>query len=161
MKKYAIEIKWAGLFIAMQLLWMVLEKLLGWHDQYIDYHMYLTNLFAIPAIAVMTYGLREKKHRFYNGRMTFKQGMISGTIISTIVAVMSPLTQWIISYVITPNYFATVIKRSVEIGYFATTAEAEAHFNYANYAQQSVIGALFMGILTTFIVMLFLRSKHD
>lgn len=35
--KYKIEIKWAVIFIAMSLLWMVLEKLTGLHSTYIDY----------------------------------------------------------------------------------------------------------------------------
>lgn len=145
----------------MMLLLMLMEKLLGWHDQYIDYHMYLTNLFAIPAVVVMAMGLVEKKKKDYHGQMSFKEGMISGIIISVIIAAFSPLTQWIISYVITPDYFATVIKRSVEIGYFATTEQAQAHFNYPNYAKQSVLGALMMGIITTFVVVLFIRTKKQ
>ena len=48
-----IEIKWALIFSVMGLLWMLLEKLSGLHGKYIDYHQYLTNLFAIPAIFSM------------------------------------------------------------------------------------------------------------
>lgn len=53
MKSIKTEIKWAFIFSGMTLLWMVLEKLSGLHGKYIDYHLYLTNLFAIPAIWVM------------------------------------------------------------------------------------------------------------
>jgi hypothetical protein len=106
----------------MGLLWMVL-KLCGLHGKYIDYHLYLTNLFAVPAIIPMVMALKTKK--FYNGQMNYKQGLISGIILSIIIALLSPLTQWITSYVITPEYFPNVIKRSVEIGYFKTTAEAK------------------------------------
>lgn len=159
MKKIQTELKWAFIFIAVSLGWMVLERLLGWHDRYLDYHIYLTNLFAIPAIYVFYLALRDKKRNDYKGAMTFSQGMISGLLISVIVAIFSPFTQWIISNVITPHYFDNVIVRSVELGYYASTAEAQAHFNYANYAKQSVIGALFMGLITTFIVMLFVRTK--
>ena len=155
MKNIKIEIKWAIIFIIMSLLWMVLEKLFGLHGKYIDYHLYLTNLFAIPAIWVMVLALKDKKKKFYNGNMSYKQGLISGIIISVIIALISPLTQWIISYVITPEYFPNVIKRSVEIGYFKTTAEAEANFNYQNYAIQSSVFALIMGVVTTAIAMIF------
>lgn len=48
MKNISIEIKWALIFSAVTLLWMTGEKLVGLHDKYIDYHLYLTNLFAIP-----------------------------------------------------------------------------------------------------------------
>jgi len=71
---------------------------------------------------------------------------------------LSPVTQWITTYVITPEYFPNVIKRSVEIGYFKSIAEAEAQFNYQNYAIQGAIGALVMGLLTTAIAMIWLRT---
>lgn len=154
-----IEIKWAIIFSVVSLLWMLLEKLSGLHGKYIDYHLYLTNLFAIPAIIVMVMALKDKKNIFYGGQMNYKQGLISGIVLSVIIALISPLTQWIISYVISPEYFPNVIKRSVELGYFKTTADAEANFNYPNYAVQSAIGALVMGILTTAIAMIFIRTK--
>ena len=159
MKNLRIEIKWAIIFSAMGLFWMLLEKLSGLHGKYIDYHLYLTNLFAIPAIIVMVMALKDKKKNFYDGRMTYKQGLISGIILSVIIAMLSPLTQWVTSYVITPEYFPNVIKRSVEIGYYKTTAEAEANFNYQNYAVQGAMGALVMGIVTTAIPMIFIRTK--
>lgn len=92
MKNIKIEIKWAIIFSVVGLLWMVLEKLTGLHGKYIDYHLYLTNLFAIPAIIVMVMALKDKKKNFYNGQMSYKQGLISGTILSIIIAVLSPLT---------------------------------------------------------------------
>jgi|SRR5690606_35298477 len=161
MKNIRIEIKWAIIFSIMGLIWMVLEKVSGLHGKYIDYHLYLTNLFAIPAIWVMVLALKDKKRNFYNGRMTYGQGLIFGIILSVFIALISPLTQWITSYVISPEYFPNVIKRSVELGYYGTTAEAEANFNYRNYAIQGAIGALVMGILTTAIAMIFIRSKKS
>ncbi|MBX2949632.1 MAG: DUF4199 domain-containing protein [Crocinitomicaceae bacterium] len=160
MKALAIEIKWAVIFVVVSLLWMVLEKVCGLHGPYIDYHLYLTNLFAIPAIWMFVLALKDKKRRYYNGHMTYVQGLVSGTIISVIVAALSPLTQWVVSYVITPEYFPNVIKRSVELGYYETTTAAAAYFNYKHYATQGIIGALVTGIATTAIVMLFVRSKN-
>lgn len=161
MKTIKIEIKWAIIFALMSLVWMLLEKLSGLHGKHIDYHMYLTNLFAIPAIWVMVLGLKDKKKNFYNGQMSYKQGLISGTIISVIIALLSPITQWITSYVISPEYFPNVIERSVALGYYPTIEAAQAQFNYANYAVSGFIGALVMGIVTTAIAMLFLRSKKS
>ncbi len=160
MKNIKIEIMWAIIFSVMVLLWMLLEKLSGLHSTYIDYHLYLTNLFIIPAVWVMVLALKNKKNIFYNGKMSYKQGLISGVILSFLIALISPLTQWITTYIITPEYFPNVIKRSVELGYYQTRAEAEANFNYPNYAIQGAIGALIMGILTTAIVMIFLRSRR-
>ncbi len=160
MKNRKIELKWAVIFSLMTLAWMFLEKLSGLHGKYIDYHLYLTNLYAIPAIIVMVMALKAKKKDF-GGNMSYKEGLISGFILSLIIAVLSPLTQWIISFVITPDYFPNVIKRSVELGQYPGIAEAEAYFNYKNYAVQSTIAALVMGILTTSIAMIFLKTPKS
>lgn len=159
MKNIKIELKWALIFSLAGLAWMVLEKVSGLHDRYIDYQYYLTNLFAIPAIWIMVLALRDKKYNFYQGKITYKQGLISGLILSIFIALLSPLTQWITTYVITPEYFPNVIKRSVELGYFKTTPEAEANFNYENYAKQGFIFSLLMGIATSAVAMIFLRTK--
>jgi hypothetical protein len=159
MKNIRIELKWALIFVGMSLLWMVLEKAAGLHSTHIDKHMYLTNLFAIPAILVYVLALKDKKKNFYNGQMSYKQGFVSGLIITVIVALLAPLTQWITSTVITPEYFPNVIAHSVETGYHSSLEEAKAYFNLKNYMVQSVIGALVMGVLTTAIVALFVRTK--
>ncbi|MCA6073969.1 DUF4199 domain-containing protein [Fulvivirga sedimenti] len=159
MKKIRIEIKWALIFVAMSLLWMVLEKLVGLHSTHIDKHLYLTNLFAIPAIIVYVLALKDKKATDYHGQMTYKQGFMSGLIITIIVTVLAPITQWITSTIITPEYFPNVIAYSVETGYYETVEEAEANFNLSNYMMQSVIGAFIMGVITTAIVAFFVKTK--
>lgn len=161
MEKIKIELKWAIYFSIMVLLWMVLEKICGLHSTYIDYHLYLTNLFAIPAIWIMVLALKDKKYKYYNGQISYQQGLISGIILSIIIALISPLTQWITSYVITPEYFPNVIQQSVETGYYQTIEEAEANFNFSSYVKQGLIGALIMGIVTTAIAMIFIRTRAD
>ncbi|MCF8428079.1 MAG: DUF4199 domain-containing protein [Bacteroidia bacterium] len=159
MKKFTIEIKWALYFTLMTLVWMLLENLSGLHGKYIDYHLYLTNLFVIPAIWFLVLALKDKKKIDFNGEMSYKQGLIFGIILSLFIAILSPLTQWIISYVITPEYFPNVIKRSVELGYFKTTEEAEANFNYKTYAINSTIFGFVFGVFTSAIAMIFIRTK--
>lgn len=159
MKTRTIEIKWAIIFSVVGLLWMLLEKLTGLHSTHIDKHMYLTNLFAISAIIVMVLALKDKKRNFYKGQMSYKQGFVSGLIISVFIALLSPLTQWITSTIITPEFFPNVIAYSVETGYHKSVAEAEAYFNLKNYIIQSTVGALIMGIITTAVIMVFLQTK--
>jgi hypothetical protein len=159
MKNIKTELKWALIFVAVSLLWMLLEKLSGLHSTHIDKHLYLTNLFAIPAILVFVLALKEKKRKDYGGSMSFKQGFFSGAIITLIVTVLSPLTQWITSTYITPEYFPNVIEHSLETGFHATREEAEAYFNLSNYMVQSVIGALVMGLITSAIVAFFVRTR--
>jgi hypothetical protein len=107
----------------------------------------------------MVLALKDKKKNFYNNNIDYKKGLISGIMLSLFIAALSPITQWITSFVITPEYFPNVIKRSVEIGYYKTTAEATANFNYKNYAIQGTIAAFMMGLVTTAIAMIFIRTK--
>ncbi len=159
MKNIGIEIKWALIFAAMTLLWMWLEKAVGLHSTHIDKHLYLTNLFAIPAIVVYVLALKDKKKNFYNGQMNYLQGFTSGMIITVILTLLAPITQWITSTVITPEYFPNVIEHSVETGYYPSREEAEAQFNLQTYMVQSTIGTFVMGLVTSAVVALFVRSK--
>lgn len=158
MKNIKIEIKWAIIFAIMSLLWMVLEKAVGLHDAHIDKHVIYTNFIAIPAIAVYVFGLLDKRKNFYHGKMTYLQGFISGLIITAFVTVLSPLTQYITSTFITPDYFQNAIAYRVSSG--KTTQEAaEAYFNLESYIIQGLIGAPIMGLLTTAIVSIFTQKK--
>ena len=159
MKKYQIELKWALVFVGMTLIWMIGEKLLGYHSEKIDQHEVITNFIAIPAIAVYVFALLDKKKNFYKGQMNYLQGFISGIIISVIVAAISPLTQYLTSVVISPEYFPNIIKYAVDNGK-ATQAEAISYFNLKSYIIYGVIGALGMGAVTSAIVAIFVKSKN-
>lgn len=157
MKKYSLEIKWALIFTAVALLWMVFEKAMGWHGEKIEQHPIYTNLFAILAIGLFVFALREKRKQL-GGTMTWQQGFISGLIISVIIAILSPLSQWITHTFISPEYFPNVIRYAVENGK-STREEAEAYFNLRSYILQSAIGGLVMGVITAAIVSLFVKRK--
>ncbi len=159
MNKYRIEIKWALIFVVMMLLWMTLEKLLGFHDTHIDKHAIATNLIAIPAIAIYVFALLDKRNSFYDGFMSYKQGFITGLIITLIVTLFTPLIQYITSTIITPDYFTNMIEYSVSEGKMEQ-GEAEDFFNLHNYMIQATIGAPIMGLLTTVIVAFFTKKKN-
>lgn len=158
MKNIKIEIKWAIIFIVTSMAWMALEKALGWHDENIADHATLTNIFAIPAIAIYVFALLDKRKNYYHGRMTYKKGFLAGLIITLIVALFSPVTQYITSTLISPEYFSNVIEYAVSSGSM-TQPNAEAYFNLKSFMVQSVIGAAVMGVITSAVVALFAQTK--
>ena len=158
MKKFSIEIKWAFIFASFMLLWMLGEKLTGLHDVHIANHPTYTNFIAIPAILIYVLALLDKRKNFYNGLMNYKEAFISVLIITLIITLLTPLTQYITSTFITPDYFQNVINHSVENG-LMDKDKAEAFFNLKNYMMQAPIGALFMGIITTAIVAFFTKKS--
>ncbi|MBY5952099.1 DUF4199 domain-containing protein [Algoriphagus marincola] len=158
MKKLSIEIKWALIFVAMMLIWMVFEKSMGWHDEKIADHATYTNLVAIPSILIYVFALRDKKKNFYGGYLSFKQGFVSGMIITLIVAMLTPLSQYITSTYITPDYFSNVIEYSVSTGIMERSA-AKEFFNLKSYIIQATIGAFIMGLITSLVVAFLVKSK--
>lgn len=115
--------------------------------------------YAPIAIALYVLALREKKKTFYNGKMTYLQGLISGLLLSLVVVILTPLSQYISHEFISPDYFLNIRKLSVEKGEM-TQDEAEKHFSLMSYIQQSLVFAAFMGVFTSAIVAIFNRSKQ-
>ena len=158
MKNYRIELKWALIFVGMMLTWMVLERIGGFHDARIAQHAIVTNFVAIPAIAVYVFALLDKRKNFYQGKMTYVQGLLSGLVITLIVTALSPLTQYITSTIITPGYFSNMIDYSVREGKM-TAGEAANYFNLKSYLVQVLIGTPVMGLITSAVVAIFTRKK--
>ena len=152
----SLEIKWGIIFTLFSLLWMVFEKSMKWHDILINRQAIMTNLFAIPSIAVYVYALLEKRKRQLNNVMTFRQGFLCGLMLTLVIAVLSPLTQYITYYVISPEFFNNMINYSVET--LGKERQAmEGYYNLKSYIIQGVTGALAAGILISALVALFVK----
>lgn len=158
MKTYRIEIKWAIIFALTLLLWMWGEKALGFHDEHIDQHMIITSFFYIPAITLYVLAILDKRKRSYDGKMTYRQGLITGLVLSGIFTLFVPLLQVITSLVITPQYFKNVITYAVEHD-IMTLEAAQDQFNLTSYIIQGMISFPITGAITSAIVAIFTRRK--
>ncbi|MES2766969.1 MAG: DUF4199 domain-containing protein [Bacteroidota bacterium] len=152
------EIKWGIIFAVMSLAWLVLEYALGFHTTKKDSHAMFTNFFAIPAIAIMAMGILAKKKEL-GGVISFKQALVSGLIISTIVAVLNPVGAFIFHNFINPNFFTDFTQYTVLKG-LMTQEKAEMYFNFGNYAMMGAVAALVMGAVTSLVVALIVRNDH-
>lgn len=158
MGKFKTEIKWGIIFVLTTLIWNFLEKSLGFHGENIAQHAVVSNFFMIPAFFIYVLGIREKREKDLGGTMTFKQGFIAGMIITLVVTVFTPLTQYLVSTVITPDYFQNMIDYSVEIETY-TQEEAENVFNLQSYMVQSTLLAPAIGAVTSLLVALFMKKS--
>ncbi len=160
MRQYATELRWALIFATTSLVWVTGEKLVGLHETAnIGKHAIYSGLFAIPAIAVYVFALLNKKKRDYQGTITYKQAFISGCIITLGVVLLSPLTQLITSYVISPEFFPNAIAYSIQHG-MMPEAEAREYFTLKNYLMQNVMYGAIVGVATSLIVAFFVKSKE-
>jgi len=160
MKKFAIEIKWGILFSIVSIVWMILEKTVGLHDIHVDKQLRYSYLFAFVAIGIYVLALLDKKKQFYKGNMTWKQGFITGIIISFVVSILSPLVNYITFTYITPSFFENIIQYNVSHK-IQTQTQAEAYFCINSYILQGISGGLSMGVLTAALVAFFVKTKKN
>jgi uncharacterized membrane protein len=158
MSNLKIEFKWAIIFTITTLVWMFLEKTLGWHNEKIADHYWLSMLYIPVAIFTYILALREKRRRFYNKQLKWRQGFLSGFMMSVFAALLSPLAQYLTYHYITPEYFPNIIEYSVT-NELMTLGAANDYFNITNYIMQSVIGVLVGGTLISIIAAFILRRK--
>ena len=159
MKKFAIEIKWGLIAVVFQLLWMVLEKQLGYHDIKIKWQMLFTLLVVLPLFALYFFGLWEKKKRYYNNQMSWMQGFISAMIIAVVGVILSPMSQFVIYEFITPNYFENMIIYTVSSNKLSLEA-AQTNFNLSSAIWQSISGGLSTGLVIGALAAYLVRTKN-
>ena len=104
--------------------------------------------------------LVDKKKNFYKGSMDWKQGFISGMLLSTVIAILSPMVQSITYTYITPHYFEKIIEYRVAHK-FQTQSQAEMYFNLKSFTIQAIFGAFSFGVLTSSIVAFALKTKDN
>jgi len=156
--KYRLEIKWGLIFTLVLLLWMVFEKAMGWHGPKIEVHSIYTNFFAVLAILIYVLAFLDRRKNGF-GPMRWKQGFFFGIGLAVVVTLLNPLSQWIISSLISPEYFPNAISFAVENGKLSQE-EAETYFSLKNYIIQGTIGGLIMGAVTGAVVALFIQKRH-
>lgn len=158
MKKLYIELKWAVIFTIALLCWILFEKTLGWDNEQILEHWWLTLLFIPFAILIFLLALREKRRRVYDRKMTWMQGFVSGLIISIIVALLSPLTEYIAYNIFTPEYFNAIAESSVTNDLMARS-KMNSILKINSYRWQSAFGLFGFGILVSVVSAFFVRKK--
>lgn len=159
MNKLKTEIKWGFIFTGALLLWMVFERLMGWHGEHIEQHATMSMIFAVLAIAVYVFALLDKR-KTLGGVITWSQGFVSGFWVTMVVVVLSPFAQLITHTIITPGFFSNITEYAVESGQM-TREEAESYFSMSSYLIQSAGGALGLGIVTSAIVAVFTKNKQN
>jgi hypothetical protein len=151
------ELKWGVIFSLVALLWLVLEFAVGLHDKYISMHPFLTNLFIIPAVAMMYLAIREKKMSL-GGNITFVEALLCGVGVSVIVAILSPATQYLFHKYINPKFFENAINVAISANKL-TPEQAAAYFSLKSYMFQASLGAIVAGVITSLIIALIVRTK--
>lgn len=157
MEKFKIEFKWASIFTGINLLWIYVEKYLGLHDEYVDYHVLVGLVMLLPLVFCIYSSLKQKREEYYNGTITWQKAFLSGALLSLLVAGLSPGPIYVMSTYVSPDFFDNAIAKSIERG---TAKEvANQYFNLNAYISQAIMFYLAFGVMISALVGLILRRK--
>lgn len=145
-KQYRVEIKWALIIIGVTWLWSLAERLCGLHDEHIARVRFYGNFFIIPLVFLYLAALADKRRADYNGRISFKQGLRSGVVLTILLTVLSPLTQYVIATIISPHFFNHAAAYIVSEGILGED-DARAFFSLGNYIRNSIMSTPVIGLL--------------
>ncbi len=158
MKKFAIEIKWAIISIIIFLAWMTLEKELGFHSEKIKWQPLFNLLYIFPTFVLYFLALLEKKKKYYNNNINWKQGLISAIVISFIIVIFSPITQFITHEFISPDFLENTINQIV-LSKKLTLKEAKEFTTLTSSIWKNISDGLSFGVVIGAIVAYLLKTK--
>lgn len=146
MNNIGIQLKWAAIITAFACLWAAMEKALGYHDDFSNiivtaffYYIILTFLWAFAFID-------KKKSLGKDAVWEFKNALKYGLLLTALLTILSPISQYIIYESISPDYFNNVIKHQLESGNH-TKEDLELIHNINFSIRQGVMNSLSLGVI--------------
>ncbi|SIO37671.1 DUF4199 domain-containing protein [Chitinophaga niabensis] len=158
MKNYQTELKWAGIFFLMYLVWMLMEHLCGLHGRHIQYQQLVSTFILLPSLLIYLLALREKKRKVFQGKITFMQAFKSGMLLTLFIVILSPVNQLLTQGLISPEYFENMQEYAVSTQQMSAQ-EAASRLNIGAFIVQSIIGGLVTGAVFSALVSLLIRSR--
>jgi hypothetical protein len=158
MKQFSIELKWAFNFFIASMLWMMLEKFLGYHDDKIQYQPLFSMLFGFVTLVIYIFALKDKKINFYHNQMNWREGFVSGLTLSLVIALFTTMIEYTKHHVISPYFLETMQKIIVEQNKM-TLENAENFFTFSNSLSQSIFYVISFGSVLAALISLVIKSK--
>lgn len=160
MKNFRIEFRWALIISLFTVIWYYFEKWLGFHHEYIGKEDLFNLLIYIPIAFLYYLEMRDKRKFYYKGYISWQQATLTGGILSALIAVISPLVQYIFKEYISPEFFQTAINHAVEAGRMKRSG-AQSLFNYKTFIIQAVFDTLAYGVVISALVALIVKREPE
>ncbi|MDF1656053.1 MAG: DUF4199 domain-containing protein [Verrucomicrobiales bacterium] len=163
----SLELRWGLIIGSVNMGWLFLSYYLGMHDQGLGMIQVMTLVSVLLSVVGYLLGLRDITFRFPDTQ--YKEGLRSGAIIAGIVAVFAALSQVIYFKLINPGWTEQMVELTrnfyLESGLPETEAEqfaegAKQTFGLTSYMIQSALGAIIIGMISTAIILMFLRKRR-
>lgn len=160
MKHYRIEIKWALIFFLVQLVWVSLERLFGFHDKRIDQYLFVSQLLAIPYTYIYYRALKEKRKKVFRGYMSYDQALATGLRLTLFLVFLTPATHYLLIYLISPHYLSHMEAYSIATHQY-DAEKASEYFSATGKLIQNLVYSVVIGILTSLVISLFTYRKRE
>lgn len=163
---FKIALKYGLLIVVFLFLWLTLEYMVGLRTDYVRFHPLATLLSLVIPLLFLYYGMREAQ-KSYRGveEFTYGKAFQTGILITLVVAVLSPIGQWLFFSVLAPDFFDSMQpnveaqKLSQDIDAEVARREGEEPMYLSAYLMQSALGYLIAGVVMSAILAIFVRDK--
>lgn len=152
-KSLILAISYFFIFI----IWKACEKLIGLHDNNIEYYSVVSDLIIIPL--ALLYATGFKKYRIgLGGKITFINGIGFGLMATLFIVALTPMSIWIFDQFINPNFYASMIQFQVKT-HLSSLENAKQSFNHENFKQSCILGNAATGTLLSIILAIISSKK--
>ncbi len=154
------EIKWGVVWPTSMFLFLCFEYYAGLQQPpNLEWGVIVDSIggLGLPLL-VFFLGLRQKRDQDFDGTMSWKDGFVSGLLITAVALPLSLLLVWAFLTFVNPAYFDTMIDYSVATGY-STEEDARAYFSMKSYLTQTAIGTALFGVVLSAIFAFLYKTK--
>ena len=164
------EIKYGIITGLIICLWHLIEYFLGFHSYKMHIGEYTTYFVVIIPFITLYLGIKEKRDKIYNGRISLRQGVRTGLMISLIGTVIVAVYLIIYFNSINPNFLDLSIayQKSKLMSRGRTAEEITTEmdrlkfmFNFVNQLLFGIIGLVTSGFIISFALSMLLKKNHN
>lgn len=153
MEKFKIEIKWSIILALVYFGWLLLERFLGYHNEKVLQELIFNLAFTPIAFYIYYLAIKNKKKQVFNDSINWKEGFVSGIILSVLVAVTSTFVLFLFFNFISPDFF----EKAIELSKNKTTATLS--YNLPIFVKNNIFDKLSFGIVFSAIISFFVKIK--
>ena len=159
MNQFGIEVKWAGFITTLYIVWALIEKQLGWHQDF-SHTIGSGLMFFLLVFVLYVIAFLDKKKNFYANNWSIKDAFKFGMFLTGLLAILNPLVQFIIYQSISPDYFDNMIHYKMhQPSNQLKREDLELLLNSEVYIRNGIFDTLSYGIIYSIILAYLVKSK--
>lgn len=151
---WKIEFKWTLIFSLVSIMWMVMERILGLHNGFLEYHFYFSLLSIIPLYVVFTLAIKDKGVNRYEGENQLMNSIYTLLKLILLVTISSPFVQYLALSYVSPNYFKNLAQLAIEQSKLTDLEEAKSVMGFEAYAFMISLKYFSLSVAASIIVLL-------